>query len=185
MIYNERNNTWAWRPDFDVRTPQDLLDLVKRRYDNAYPPSPHGFRLADLRESYPATREAVESFSKPRKRTAAQAEANGLSQGEEDAEGRDTHAGPIAEETKKLLILPGPREGSIRQVYYNEASDAAYIRKNENRLIEPVDEGMCMPLTVRYQPLKAQFLQSSSNCGIRCPCLTLSIYRVSWNRRAI
>ena len=73
VIYNERNNTLQWKPDYDLRTPQDLLNLVRIRYQNAYPPQSHGFKLADLRESYPATREAVDNFAKPRQRKSKEA----------------------------------------------------------------------------------------------------------------
>lgn len=142
VIHNEKNDTWAWRPDFDVRTPNDLLRVVQKRYLDAYPPQAHGFRLSELRESYPATREAVDSFSKRTKRK----HENGNDP--EDAEQSNVVNGPQnedermpEEESKKILILPGARDGQIKQVYFNEASTATYIAQNGGKVIEPVDEG--------------------------------------------
>lgn len=132
MLYNERNNTWLWKPDHDIRTPQDLLKLVEVRYKSSIPPQPLGFKLADLRDSYPASREAVETFAKRRKRSEVEEER--VAQGGEDE-------GAIEHESKKILILPGSKEGSIRQVFFNEASSEAYIRRNEGNIIGTVDEG--------------------------------------------
>lgn len=132
MIHNERNDTWSWKPDHDIRTPQDLLKLVEKRYKSSVPPQALGFKLAELRDSYSASRDAVETFSKRRKRAEV----------EEDAQRPD---GSISEhETKKILILPGSRDGSIRQVFFNEVSSEEYIRRNEGRIIGTVDEGVCV-----------------------------------------
>lgn len=132
VIHNERNNTWLWQPDYDVRTPQDLLNLVEKRYFSAYPPQRHGFRLADLRDSYPQTREAVDTYSKRAKRRT-----------DADRDGVETNAtapGAAEDEAKKLLILPGPKEGTIRQVFFNEASSRKYIAQNDGKIIQPLNE---------------------------------------------
>lgn len=134
VTHNARNNTWSWKPDYDVRTPQDLLNVVQTRYYAAFPPERYGFRLSELRESYPATREAVDSFAKRAKRR-RHGEANGDSTEEKgEADGPE-------QETKKLLVVHGNKEGQIKQVYFNEASTPAYMAHNDGKRIEPIDEG--------------------------------------------
>lgn len=132
VIYNEKNDTWAWRPDHDIRTPQDLLNLVERRYLDSIPPQPLGFKLAELKDSYSASREAVDTFAKKRAREEIR----------DEAERKGINGDAVIEhESKKLLIIPGTRDGSIRQVFFNEASTEKYIKKNNGKLIGTIDDG--------------------------------------------
>lgn len=137
VIHNEKNDTWSWRPDHDIRTPNDLLKLVETRYKDSIPPQPLGFKLGPLKESFPAAKEAIEIFSKRRKRSEV---AEEVQNGSGD--------GAIEHETKKILILPGTKEGNIRQVFFNEASSEEYIRKNGGRIIGTVDDGEHATLSI-------------------------------------
>lgn len=141
VIYNDRNKTWAWRPDYNVRTPADVLKLIEGRFKDSVPPLVAGFRLSELRESYPQVREVVESNSKrPAPETRRVSDEDGL-RGEED---RDEDEVVNREEQKKLLLLTNPaKENSIKLVFWNEASSSEFLEANGGRRIESVDEGEC------------------------------------------
>ncbi|PWN92481.1 hypothetical protein FA10DRAFT_285347 [Acaromyces ingoldii] len=138
VIYNDRNKTWAWRPDYNVRTPADVLKLIEGRFKDSVPPLVAGFRLSELRESYPQVREVVEANSKrPAPETRRVSDEDGR-RGEED---RDEDEEVSREEQKKLLLLTNPaKENSIKLVFWNEASSSEFLEANGGRRIESVDE---------------------------------------------
>lgn len=84
-----------YKPDYDLRTPADLVALLKERFLNpggngARNSSAAGMRLAELRESYPAARDAIEELGKVEPK-----------------------------EDREVLILRGQRDGAIKQVFWN------------------------------------------------------------------
>lgn len=141
VIYNDRNKTWAWRPDYNVRTPADVLKLIEGRFKDSVPPLVAGFRLSELRESYPQVREVVEANSK---RPAPETRRVSDEDGHRGGEDRDEDEEASREEQKKLLLLTNPaKENSIKLVFWNEASSSEFLEANGGRRIESVDEGEC------------------------------------------
>ncbi|GAK63003.1 transcription initiation factor IIE subunit beta [Moesziomyces antarcticus] len=94
VMYDAKTDLWMYKPDYDLRTPADLVSLLKDRYLNpgngAGNSSAAGMRLAELRESYPAARDAIEELSKAEPR-----------------------------EDREVLVLRGQRDGAIKQVFWN------------------------------------------------------------------
>ncbi|KAI3487479.1 hypothetical protein L1887_48583 [Cichorium endivia] len=94
VMYDAKTDLWMYKPDYDLRTPADLVALLKDRYLNpgngAGNSSAAGMRLAELRESYPAARDAIEELSKAEPR-----------------------------EDREVLVLRGQRDGAIKQVFWN------------------------------------------------------------------
>ena len=95
VLYDAKTDLWMYKPDYDLRTPADLVALLKERYLNpgangARNSSAAGMRLAELRESYPAAREAIEELSKVEPK-----------------------------EDRQVLVLRGQRDGAIKQVFWN------------------------------------------------------------------
>lgn len=95
VTYDAKTDLWMYKPDYDLRTPADLVALLKARFLNpggsgARNSSAAGMRLAELRESYPAARDAIEELSKVEPR-----------------------------EDREVLVLRGQRDGAIKQVFWN------------------------------------------------------------------
>lgn len=95
VMYDSKTDLWMYKPDYDLRTPADLVALLKERYLNpggngARNQSAAGMRLAELRESYPAARDAIEELSKVEPK-----------------------------EDREVLVLRGQRDGAIKQVFWN------------------------------------------------------------------
>ncbi|SJX61181.1 related to TFA2-TFIIE small subunit [Sporisorium reilianum f. sp. reilianum] len=95
VTYDGKTDLWMYKPDYDLRTPADLVALLKERFLNpggsgARNASAAGMRLAELRESYPAARDAIEELSKVEPR-----------------------------EDREVLVLRGQRDGAIKQVFWN------------------------------------------------------------------
>ncbi|PWZ03102.1 hypothetical protein BCV70DRAFT_197334 [Testicularia cyperi] len=94
VLYNGKTDLWMYKPDYDLHTPSDLVALLKDRYMNpgngAKNSSAVGMRLAELRESYPAAKDAIEELAKVEPK-----------------------------EDREVLVLRGQRDGTIKQVFWN------------------------------------------------------------------
>lgn len=143
VIYNDKTKTWAWRPDYNVKTPADVLSLIETRFRGNLPPLLAGFKLGELRESYPQVREVVEAYSKrppnPVKRKSLEEDQEGGQERDEAAEEAEALS---REEQKKVLLLTNPaKENSIRLVFWNEASSQEFLDANGGKRIESLDTG--------------------------------------------
>ncbi|PWN20695.1 hypothetical protein BCV69DRAFT_312646 [Microstroma glucosiphilum] len=61
--WNAKLDLWMYKPEHDLRSPRDLIALLEKRYTSETSRCA-GMRLAELRESYPLAKEAVEDFAK-------------------------------------------------------------------------------------------------------------------------
>ncbi|PWN96232.1 hypothetical protein FA09DRAFT_344014 [Tilletiopsis washingtonensis] len=61
----EKTGLWSYRPDFDVKSPSELLTLLRSRAVSSRPGAPNaaGMKLAELRESYPLARQVIEEWA--------------------------------------------------------------------------------------------------------------------------
>lgn len=146
VMYDAKTDLWMYKPDYDLRTPADLVALLKDRYLNpgngAGNSSAAGMRLAELRESYPAARDAIEELSKAEPR-----------------------------EDREVLVLRGQRDGAIKQVFWNplrgkeaKGVDDGVCSPFKRVFIE------CGLLITTLRPLP----QSSKSCGTSSRCRILS-----------
>ncbi|PWN47640.1 hypothetical protein IE53DRAFT_401771 [Violaceomyces palustris] len=93
VLHDAKTDLWSYKPDFDLRSPTDLVDLLRERYKNpggGGSGSSAGMKLAELRESYPQAREAIEELSKFQ-----------------------------PSQDREVLVLRGQRDGAIKQVFWN------------------------------------------------------------------
>ncbi|PWN28145.1 hypothetical protein BDZ90DRAFT_251794 [Jaminaea rosea] len=67
VVWNERLDLWSYKPEHDVRSPNDLLSLLHNKYTSSTTRCA-GMKLSELRESYPQAREAIEAFAATRPR---------------------------------------------------------------------------------------------------------------------
>ncbi|KAN0060604.1 hypothetical protein ACQY0O_007262 [Thecaphora frezii] len=92
--HDAKTDLWSYKPDFNLHSPSDLVKLLRERFHNPGAGSAKstsaGMRLAELRESYPAAKEAIEELSKHEPR-----------------------------EDREVLVLRGQRDGAIKQVFWN------------------------------------------------------------------
>lgn len=65
--WNSKLDLFTYKPEHDLRSPRDLIKLLKQRYTSETTRCA-GMKLSELRESYPQAKEAVEDFAnkKPR-----------------------------------------------------------------------------------------------------------------------
>lgn len=98
-VYDPKTDLWMYKPDYDLHTPSDLVALLKDRYLNPSSSgrgtSTAGMKLAELRESYPAARDAVEELCKVEPK-----------------------------EDRQVLVLRGQKDGAIKQVFWNPVRGA-------------------------------------------------------------
>ncbi|KDN41061.1 hypothetical protein K437DRAFT_258417 [Tilletiaria anomala UBC 951] len=76
VVLNSINGTLTYRPDYELRSKGDLMQLIRDRYDAVYPSKkdvPYGTRrlplkpvikMTDLRESWPDVKVAIEQLTK-------------------------------------------------------------------------------------------------------------------------
>ncbi|CAO1632240.1 unnamed protein product [Parajaminaea phylloscopi] len=60
--WNSKLDLWSYKPEHDVRSPRDLITLLRSRYESTTSKCA-GMKLSELRESYPQAKEAVEEFA--------------------------------------------------------------------------------------------------------------------------
>lgn len=113
VMYDAKTDLWMYKPDYDLKTPADLVALLKERYLNpggsgARSASAAGMRLAELRESYPAAKDAVEELAKAEPR-----------------------------EERQVLVLRGQRDGAIKQVFWNPLRGKDAKGVDDGRLTPP------------------------------------------------
>ncbi|WFC95175.1 hypothetical protein MBRA1_001822 [Malassezia brasiliensis] len=92
--YNAKTDLYSYKPDYNVHNSADLVALLREKYYHPSALNPQsaaaGMRVAELKESYPQAREAVEELA---------------------------NAQPV--EDREVLVLRGKRDGAIKHVFWN------------------------------------------------------------------
>lgn len=92
--YNAKTDLYSYKPDYNVHSNADLVALLREKYYHPSALNPQsaaaGMRVAELKESYPQAREAVEELA---------------------------NAQPV--EDREVLVLRGKRDGAIKHVFWN------------------------------------------------------------------
>ncbi len=135
VVLNRVNDTITYRPDYELHSASDLLELVRSRWDAVYPP--HGvdpppgmrrlplkpvIRLADLRESWPDAKNAVELLSSggtaPTGGTGKQAKAQ-QTQGQQGQQ--------QVRSERELLVWKQHKDGAPKTVAWNPLRPSALL----------------------------------------------------------
>ncbi|KAK0552462.1 hypothetical protein OC846_002866 [Tilletia horrida] len=61
VIYDPKVNLWSYKPDYDIRKPSDIVDVLRARFAEGIKPV---MKITELRESYPDARAGLEELAK-------------------------------------------------------------------------------------------------------------------------
>ncbi|CAD6889772.1 unnamed protein product [Tilletia controversa] len=61
VIHDPKVNLWSYKPDYDIRKPSDVVDVLRTRFLEGSKPM---MKIAELRESYPDARAGLEELAK-------------------------------------------------------------------------------------------------------------------------
>ncbi|KAE8250294.1 hypothetical protein A4X13_0g4829, partial [Tilletia indica] len=61
VIHDPKVNLWSYKPDYDIRKPSDIIDVLRTRFLEGSKPM---MKIAELRESYPDARTGLEELAK-------------------------------------------------------------------------------------------------------------------------
>ena len=115
VVLNPNKETITYRPDFELHSKDDLLQLVRDRFDAQFPskelvplatrryPLKSVLKMSDLRESWPDAKNAVEQLAKTEPK-----------------------------HDREILLWKGSKDGNVKAVAWNPICGAE---------AEPVDQG--------------------------------------------
>lgn len=109
MRFNLENLTllsyFSFQPDFDIQTPPQLVTFLSEKYASDSERS--GIKIAELKDSYPNAKEAVEELSR-----------------------KDPP------EEREVLVIRGAKDGAPKTVFWNPMSgpEAKGVDQGENRI---------------------------------------------------
>ncbi|KAK0528252.1 hypothetical protein OC842_004616 [Tilletia horrida] len=61
VLYDPKVNLWSYKPDYDIRKPSDIVDVLRARFVEGTKPM---MKIAELRDSYPDARGGLEELAK-------------------------------------------------------------------------------------------------------------------------